>query len=145
MNLTFLIPVKIESEDRVRNLITVLSYLLTKVDAKIIVKECDIEQKFPKLVKPYLSKRYGAISHRIKYIYEEQKDNFFHKTRILNDLIEESDTEIVCNYDTDVLLPVTSYKLAYEMIKRGQCDAVYPYGCGAVSYTHLTLPTNREV
>ena len=39
MNLTFLIPVKIESEDRVRNLITVLSYLLTKVDAKIIVKE----------------------------------------------------------------------------------------------------------
>ena len=52
MNLTFLIPVKIESEDRVRNLITVLSYLLTKVDAKIIVKECDIEQKFPKLVKP---------------------------------------------------------------------------------------------
>ena len=69
MNLTFLIPVKIESEDRVRNLVTVLSYLLTKVDAKIIVKECDVEQKFPKLVKPYLSKRYGAISHRIKYIY----------------------------------------------------------------------------
>ena len=88
MNLTFLIPVKIESEDRVRNLITVLSYLLTKVDAKIIVKECDIEQKFPKLVKPYLNKRYGAITHRIKYIYEEQKDKFFHKTRILNDLIE---------------------------------------------------------
>ena len=59
MNLTFLIPVKIESEDRVRNLITVLSYLLTKVDAKIIVKECDTEQKFAKLVSPYLSKRYG--------------------------------------------------------------------------------------
>ena len=140
MNLTFLIPVKIESEDRVRNLITVLSYLLTKVDAKIIVKECDTEQKFAKLVSPYLSKRFGVISHRVRHIYEEQKDNFFHKTRILNDLIEEADTEIVCNYDTDVLLPVTSYTLAYEMIKRGQCDAVYPYGCGvyqkAVTYNN---------
>ena len=34
MNLTFLIPVKIESEDRVRNLTTVLTYILNKFDAK---------------------------------------------------------------------------------------------------------------
>ena len=52
--------------------------------------------------------------------------------------MHRSETEIVCNYDTDVLLPEKSYTLAYEMIKRGQCDAVYPYGCGvyqkAVTY-----------
>ena len=140
MNLTFLIPVKLESEDRVRNLSTVLTYLLTKFDAKIIVKECDTESKFSKLITPYLTKRFGIISHRFKHIYEKQTQNFFHKTRILNDLIDESDTEVVCNYDTDVLLPITSYTLAYEMIIRGQCDAVYPFGCGvyqkAVSYNN---------
>ena len=130
MNVTFLIPVKLESQDRVRNLTTVLTYLLTKFDAKIIVKECDIENKFSKLIMPYLVKRFGIISHRFDYIYEKQTTNYFHKTKILNDLIQKSDTEVVCNYDTDVLLPITSYTLAYEMIIRGQCDAVYPYGCG---------------
>ena len=38
MNLTFLIPVKLESEDRVRNLKTILTYLLTKFDAKVLVQ-----------------------------------------------------------------------------------------------------------
>ena len=138
MNLTFLIPVKLESEDRVRNLTTVLTYLLTKFDAKILVQECDKESNFSKLIMPYLTQRFGIISHRLQYTFEEQKTSFFHKTRILNDLLHRSETEIVCNYDTDVLLPEKSYTLAYEMIRRGQCDAVYPYGCGvyqkAVTY-----------
>ena len=38
MDLTFLIPVKLESQDRVRNLRTVITYLLSNYDAKIIVK-----------------------------------------------------------------------------------------------------------
>ena len=46
MNLTFLIPVKLESKDRVRNLTTVLTYLLTKFDAKILIQECDKESNF---------------------------------------------------------------------------------------------------
>ena len=65
MNLTFLIPLKLESEDRVRNIITVLVYLLSKFDAKILVQEHDTENKFDKLVMPYLNKRFGPISHRI--------------------------------------------------------------------------------
>jgi len=52
MNLTFLIPVKIESEDRVRNLTTVLTYLLKKFDAKILVQEHDKVQRFNDLILP---------------------------------------------------------------------------------------------
>ena len=38
-------------------------------------------------------------------------------------------------------------KLAYnlERIYNPYCGYQDPYGCGTVSYTHLTLPTNREV
>ena len=46
MNLTFLIPVKLESEDRVRNLKTILTYLLTKFDAKVLVQEQDTTMQF---------------------------------------------------------------------------------------------------
>ena len=55
MNLTFLIPVKLESEDRVRNLKTVLTYLLSKFDAKVMVQEHDKVNRFTELVMPYIN------------------------------------------------------------------------------------------
>ena len=38
---TFIIPVKIESDDRLRNVITVCCFLLENFDTKVIVKEVD--------------------------------------------------------------------------------------------------------
>ena len=38
---TFIIPIKIESTDRLRNVITVLCYLVSNFDTNIIVKEVD--------------------------------------------------------------------------------------------------------
>lgn len=143
MNLTFLIPVKLESEDRVRNLKTILTYLLTKFDAKVLVQEQDTTNKFTKLIMPYLTKRFGVISHRFQYFFDKQNTNYFHKTKILNDLLLKSDTEIVCNYDVDALFPETTYTNAYKAIKDNQCDVVYPYGCGiyqkAVTYKQETF------
>jgi hypothetical protein len=143
MNLTFLIPIKIESEDRARNLLTVLVYLLSKFDAIVSIKECDYENKFQSLIIPSLVQKFGSIPNNLIYEFEEQKTDFFHKTKILNDLLEKSNTEVVCNYDTDVLLPETSILNAYEMILSNQSDAVYPYGCGiyqkAVTYSQETF------
>ena len=134
MNLTFLIPVKLESDDRVRNLTTVLSFLLTNFDSQVLVKESDTIPRFESLVLPNLKN-----INNLDYSFEKQHENFFHKTKILNDLIEKSTTQVVANYDTDVILPVKSICKAYEMIESGQSDAVYPYGCGvyqrAVKYT----------
>ena len=42
----------------------------------------------------------------------------------------EADTEIVVNYDCDVILPLKSYEMAYEGIKQKIYDVVYPYGEG---------------
>ena len=138
MDLTFLIPVKIESEDRVRNLTTVLTYILKKFDAKILVQEHDKVQRFNDLVLPNIPK-----SDNIEYTFDLQTNNYFHKTKILNDLLLKSDTEVVCNYDTDVLLPEKTYTEAYQLIKTKKYDVVYPYGCGiyqkAVTYTQETF------
>ena len=43
---TFIIPIKIESTDRLRNVITVLCYLVSNFDTNIIVKEVDTESRF---------------------------------------------------------------------------------------------------
>lgn len=130
MNLTFIIPIKLESKDRVRNLSTVLINLLSKFDAKVRVLECDTSSKFETLVIPHLVKKFHKLPSNFYFTYKKQQTNFFHKTKILNDLIEQSDTEIICNYDTDILLPDSSINKAYELIISNQSDAVYPYGCG---------------
>ena len=43
---TFIIPVKIESDDRLRNVITVCCFLLENFDTKVILKEVDTESVF---------------------------------------------------------------------------------------------------
>tara|TARA_B000000532_G_scaffold103812_1_gene83375 strand:- start:451 stop:1002 length:552 start_codon:yes stop_codon:yes gene_type:complete len=45
-------------------------------------------------------------------------------------MIMEADTQIVVNYDCDVILPKESYELAYKGIMDGVYDVVYPYGSG---------------
>lgn len=132
MDLTFIIPVKLDSSDRVKNIITVLSYLISNYDAKILVKEFDVRTKFKDLIIPSLEEKFGTTSlGNLQYFYEIQDKKYFHKTKVLNDLLEMTTTSIVCNYDADVILPISSVNKAYDMIISGQSDAVYPYGVGA--------------
>ena len=46
MDLTFIIPTRIETEDRLRNIISSVSYLLRHLDAKVIVKEVSSHNTF---------------------------------------------------------------------------------------------------
>jgi hypothetical protein len=139
MDLSFLIPTKIESEDRLRNVCTVLAYLSKNFDADILIKEVDDAQNVKHFVFPLLYKKFGYIPDRIQYFYEKPKTEYFHKTKILNDLLQESKTTVVANYDTDVILPIGSIQAAYELINSNVSDAVYPYGVGpyqkAVKYS----------
>lgn len=135
MNLTFLMPCRIESDDRLRNIITTISYLTHNFpECKIIVKENDTKSIFRESALPIIVKIFGKIPENLKHIFEYDDDAFFHKTRILNDLLLESDTEVVYNYDIDHLLPVSSYHTAYNMISQQGFDAVYCYGVGVYQW-----------
>jgi hypothetical protein len=142
-NLTFLMPCRIESEDRLRNVITSVSYLLKNFSqSKIIVKESDKTSIFSQQVLPAIEKIFGEVPPNLRHIFESSESQLFHKTRILNDLLLQAETDIVYNYDVDVVYPLTSYTTAYQMIQQGY-DAVYTYGCGiyqwAVDYSNETF------
>ena len=126
---TFIIPTRIESEDRLRNVITTTAFLLENFDTNIIIKEVDNESVFESKVLPIL-KDIVEVDININHIFESSSDATFHRQKVLNEMIMESDTRIVVNYDCDVILPLNSYKLAYESIISGECDVVYPYGQG---------------
>ena len=128
MDLTFLIPTRIETEDRLRNIISSVSYLLRHVPAKIIVKEVSNHNTFKHRALPEI-KKYADISN-LTHLYEETSEPLFCKSKVLNDLIVAADTKVVANYDADCILPVQSYHQAYTGVNDGHVDIVYPYGCG---------------
>ena len=128
MDLTFLIPTRIETEDRLRNIISSVSYLLRHIPAKVIVKESSGRDTFRFRALPEIRKH--ANTENLTYLFEENNDPLFCKSKVLNDLIVAAGTNIVANYDADCILPISSYHQAYGAINDGHADVVYPYGCG---------------
>ena len=130
---TFIIPIRIESPDRLRNVITSTAFLLENFDTNIIIKEVDSESVFQRDALPVL-KDILDVDVNVQHIFEESNEPLFHRQKVLNEMIAEAKTDIVVNYDCDVILPLESYELAYRGIMDGVYDAVYPYGSGMFQY-----------
>jgi len=111
-NTTFIIPLRIETDDRLRNVILITSFLLHHFNCKVLIKEVSGESTFLKYAKPVID-RLNINQKNLIYIFEEEtrEDESFHRTKVLNDMIMMSTTDIVVNYDTDIILPVDSYRL----------------------------------
>ena len=133
-NTTFIVPLRIESTDRLRNVIVSTCYLLDNTDAQVIIKEVDTASTFAVSALPQIRECVGARAENLKHVFEESKDEVFHRTRILNDMTMMADTPVVVNYDCDILLPLTSYEESEKLIMDGTYDVVYPYGDGNWQY-----------
>lgn len=130
---TFIIPIKIESDDRLRNVITSICYLLSNFNTTIIVKEVDNNSRFMQDALPQIIEFCGNIDN-LFHSFEHTADYTFHRQRILNDMIMEVKNNIVVNYDCDIILPVSSYLRSYNTILNGEYDVMYPYGDGEYQY-----------
>lgn len=128
-NATFIIPLRIESEDRMRNIITVLCFLLGNFNTQIIVKEVDKFSTFKEDVLSQVEEFLGKKAN-ILHIFEKSDDPVFYRMHILNEMLIKTKTDVVINYDCDVILPVESYVSAYNSILKKECDVVYPFGSG---------------
>jgi len=135
-DLTFIMPIKLESEDRIRNLKLILIFLLQNFDTNIIIKEVDNESNFKKYI--------NFSDKNIKYIFEKNNSDIFHKTKILNDMLFLSNTNIIYQYDIDIILPIDSYSLARNLIKNNVYDIVYPFKIGYESERKVNLKKNEN-
>ena len=141
---TFIIPIRIESPDRLRNVITTTAFLVENFDTNIIIKEVDSEGIFQREALPILEDIVeGGIFKNFHHIFEQSDEPLFHRQKVLNEMIMEADTDIVVNYDCDAILPIKSYQVAYRSIMDGVYDVVYPYGQGMyqkqVAATDITV------
>ena len=151
---TFIIPLRIESRDRMRNTITTLIYLLRNFKTNVIVKEVDKESIFKESVQPALEAALKDFQlEGLTHIFEQSDEYTFHRTKIINDMLWMVDTPYVANYDIDILLPKTSYAYAINLLKNGYKETeeseifypkcVYPYGFG--QYQAQLTASDEEV
>lgn len=118
---TFIIPVRIESTDRYYNINAVLGYLNNHFKTNIKIFEvCSDNSRLDFLE--------SLENLNIEYFYEKLEDDApFHRTKYLNIMLEATDTELVSNYDCDVLLPTDVYPSVCNHLLLNKADFVYPF------------------
>ena len=128
---TFIIPVRIESEDRLRNVVTVCCFLLENFNTKVILKEVDSTSEFKERALSQISEYVEDSIDNLIHVHDvpDPDDSVFYRMRYLNEMLSMVDTKVVANYDCDVLMPISSYVKSQEMCM-GEYDMVYPYGQG---------------
>lgn len=131
-DVTFCIPICHDSEDRKQNLDINLFHLMSNFNTKFIVGE----QK----TKEYeYTKQWGTYKY-----YSTDDMPFFHRTKIINDLVKLAKTEIVVNWDTDMLIAPLQLHEAIRKIVIGKSDFVYPYDGRFARVSREWLQTIQE-
>ena len=116
-DVTFLLPIRFDSTERFANLSTVLDYIDQHTHTQFIILEAGPIQYGQEL----------EIKENINYIYQQDNDPIFHRTRYNNDLIRMARTPIVAIWDADVLTPINQINDAVEQIRNKQAILSYPY------------------
>lgn len=112
-DVTFTIPVNVDSNDRLRNLRVVINYIKKYFFTNILIGEASPS--------PNIKSTYRNCG----YIY--YNTDIFHRTKLLNDLAMASCTAIVINCDADVLVDPLQISKAVNLIRSKKVDMVSPY------------------
>jgi len=113
---TFIIPLRIDSEERQTNLDAVLDFLCRYPGIKVLLLEADAAPRY----KP-------DISHSgITYRFVEDHDPVFYRTRYLNLMLRHVQTPVAGVWDSDVIVPMEQVAEAVEYCLFGT-TLCYPY------------------
>lgn len=117
---TFLIPIRIDSIIRLENLLMTVDYIQRNFETHIIILQASrYENGFiPRLLK----------SHKgdIRYLFIEDYDNVFYRTKYLNRMTEMTTTPYEGIWDTDVIIDKLQILEGVNKLREG-FDVVYPY------------------
>ena len=125
-NTTFIIPLKIDSKDRLNNLYINLNYLNFHFKTNIIIYEKgDIVYKSKEeIIKKFNNLNFEFISDT------DENEKIFHRTKYLNAMLDIVKTPVVCNYDIDVIFDQYVYKKCQDLILSNELHMIFPYGQG---------------
>jgi glycosyltransferase involved in cell wall biosynthesis len=115
-SVTFLIPLRIDSSERNRNLSLILQQLTEIDNSQIILLEADKESRYEKIDYP------NIVHHFI-----EDHDPIFYRTKYINLLLQMAQTSIVGIWDTDVVIPTKQILESIKIIQQGRAVFCSPF------------------
>jgi len=128
-DITIIIPLRVDSEERRTNLDASLAYLCQYTGIKIIVIEADSEPQYN-----------PQVTHSgFSYIFVEDHDPIFYRTRYLNRILRTVSTPVAGVWDSDVIVPM---KQVAEAVRHctGEVTLCYPFdGRFCAVSEHLSL------
>jgi len=114
LNVTFIIPVRIDTAQRLANVDFIIQYLQDNFNTHIVLAEEDSDSK--------LKERYENINH----VFIANNNYIFHRTKLINDMVNQHvQTAYFCNLDSDIFIEPKNILLAVDMLK--EYSVVYPY------------------
>ena len=116
-DVSFLIPIKVDSIDRLKNIKASTSFLNNNFKTNIIVMEVDKIQR----INP------SDLPDGIHYSFKRTDNPRLFRTQINNEMIKMCTTRFFALYDADVIVPVRQINEAVKMLRKGDCNIVSPY------------------
>lgn len=111
-DVTFTIPVSMDSIDRKENLDLIVCLLQKYFDTNVLVGEQGTNQ-------------FHYMTQWCQYIRFDYPT--FHRTKMLNKMAVLANTPIIFNYDADIVTPPLQIILAVHKLRSGENDFNYPY------------------
>lgn len=116
-DMTFLIPLRVDSIVRIENMLMSIRYLLNNFDTNVHVLHSSAYD--------------NGILHRVldksvRYSFIEDYDTIFYRTKYLNQMTLSATTPFVAIWDTDVIIDKNQIIDSIIKLREG-CDIAYPY------------------
>lgn len=114
-DVTFVIPIRIDSNERKKNLETLINILIRDYHTNIIIIEADNFQKV------------NIQNDSVEYHFIFDNQAIFHRTKYLNQLLNLATTPIVAIWDADAIALPHLVLDAVNKIKLGEYVMSFPY------------------
>lgn len=118
-DITFFIPVRLDTICRLENLLMAIRQITKYFDTNILVLEAASYQNklLPKL-----------LGRNIKYCFVQDTDAVFHRTKYINQAVKNMiNTSLIAIWDADVVLPASQIYAAIESLRNKTADVAFPY------------------
>lgn len=115
---TFLIPIRIETIERLENLKASTDYLLKYFDTHIFILEASARNS------GFLKK---CLSSKIDLEFIKDNQVIFHRTRYLNMLTAKAETPLIAIWDSDIIVRCEQIIMAIRNLREGRVDFIFPY------------------
>lgn len=118
LDTTFIIPVRIDSIDRLENLLFSTNYILRTFRSNIIV--CEADERNTHLLE-------RLLNPEVNYLFYEDPDSVFFRTKYINTVVRSVKTPYVAIWDADAIVKADQILAAITRLREDYTDFIYPY------------------